>query len=302
MASRLLSAAVLIPGAGGLMWLDHRLGEPAPVLFLLVLLLALKATREVLKLVPVPASAGEAARPSFAVAGTGVTLVLLAAWVPHWVVRTVPPTLPPGDILTGLGPVAAGLAGAVIYAAVRRVLRFTPGGGHAAGLAAEVFAVCYVGVALAVTCQLRWLPDTAAGYLAVGSLLAAAKAGDTGAYFTGRLIGGPKLIPRVSPGKTWAGAGGAVVWAAALTCGWLWLAGGWFGRDEFRPLRAVVFGAVVSIAGLLGDLVESVLKRDAGVKDSGDLLPGMGGMLDVLDSLLLAGPVAVLLWGVWPPA
>lgn len=118
----------------------------------------------------------------------------------------------------------------------------------------------------------------------------------------GPRFGRRKLIPSVSPGKTWAGAVGAVVWAAAGTCLWLWLAGPAFERGTVLWPRAAAFGGTVGLAGLFGDLVESVLKRDAGVKDSGGLLPGMGGVLDVLDSLLLAGPVAALLWFAWPPA
>ena len=102
--------------------------------------------------------------------------------------------------------------------------------------------------------------------MAIGSLIAAAKCGDTGAYLTGRALGKRKLIPAVSPGKTWAGAVGALVWAAAGTTLWLWLAGPAFGRPDLHWERAVTFGAAVGLAGLFGDLVESVLKRDAGVK------------------------------------
>ena len=251
MGGRLISTAFLLPAAAGLMWLDHERGEPAPVLFLLLLAVGLRATWELIQLFPPPAAPPapddgsppdyyadpEAARPSFAVAGIGVTLALLGAWAPHWLVRTVPPTLPPSNVLTGLGAVAAGLAAAVIVAAVRRVSRFDHPGGHAAGLAAEVFAAAYVGGLLAVAAQLRWVAGAGAGYLAIGSLMFAAKAGDTGAYLTGRAFGRAKLIPRVSPGKTWAGAVGAVVWAAAVAAGWLWLAGALVraGRVSPRP-------------------------------------------------------------------
>ena len=316
MIGRLLSTAALVPGFVALCWLDHGAGAKAPVLFLAVLLVALRATWELVRLFPPPAAPGhpdpdsppdywadpDAARPSFSVAGTGVTLALLGAWVPHWLLRTVDPALPPTNPLTGLGGPAIGVAAGCVYAAVRRVLRFDKPGGHAAGLAAECFAVLYLGGLLAVTAQLRWVGGGSAGYLAIGSLIAAAKCGDTGAYLTGRALGRRKLIPRVSPGKTWAGAAGALVWAAAGATLWLWLAGPAFGRGEADWVRAATFGAAVGLAGLFGDLVESVLKRDAGVKDAGALLPGMGGVLDVLDSLLLAGPVAALLWAVWPPA
>ena len=316
MIGRLISSAALIPGFVALCWADHRAGPFALPLFAAVLLVAWRAAWELVRLFPPPAAPGhpdpdsppdywadpEAARPSLLAAVVGVTLPLLAAWGPHWALRTIPPALPPTNPVTGLGFVAAAVAAGCVFAAVRRVLRFDRPGGHAAGLAAECFAVVYVGGLLAVTAQLRWLDGGDAGYLAIGSLIAAAKCGDTGAYLTGRALGRRKLIPAVSPGKTWAGAVGAVLWAAGGTCLWLHLAGPAFGRDAVLWPRAVGFGAAVGLAGLLGDLVESVLKRDAGVKDSGDLLPGMGGVLDVLDSLLLAGPVAALLWFVWPPA
>ena len=315
MNGRLISAAVLIPGFLGLCWLDHAAGPRAPALFAAVLLVAWKATGELIRLFPPPAAppAPEAdapadywadpdrARPSYRVAGCGVTLALLGAWVPHWLPRTVDPALPPTNPLTGLGGVAIGVAAGCVVAAVWRVLRFDRPGGHGPGLAAECFAALYVGGLLAVAAQLRWVGGGSAGYLAIGSLIAAAKCGDTGAYLTGRALGKRKLIPRVSPGKTWAGAVGALAWAAAGTTLWLHLAGPAFGR-EADLARAAAFGAAVGLAGLFGDLVESVLKRDAGVKDAGALLPGMGGVLDVLDSLLIAGPVAALLWSVWPPA
>ena len=316
MTGRLVSSAVLIPGFVLLCWLDHRSGPAAVPLFLGVLGVALKATHELTRLFPPPAAPGhpdpesppdywadpEAARPSLLAAAAGVALVLLAAWVPHWLLRTVPPALPPTNPVTGLGFVAAAMAAGCVLATVRRVLRFDRPGGHAAGLAAECLAVLYVGGLLAATAQLRWLDRGEAGYLAIGSLIAAAKCGDTGAYLTGRAFGRRKMIPAVSPGKTWAGAAGAVAWAAGGVCLWLWLAGPAFGRPAVIWPRAVAFGAVVGLAGLLGDLVESVLKRDAGVKDAGSLLPGMGGVLDVLDSLLIAGPLAALLWFTWPPA
>ncbi|QDT15643.1 phosphatidate cytidylyltransferase [Alienimonas californiensis] len=328
MPGRLLSAAILIPGFLGLCWLDHRSGPTAPALFVALLAIGWTATAELVRLFPPPAAPPapepgdeedtpadywadpKAARPSLLAAGLGVTFALLGAWAPHWFVHaddpTLPATLSPTNALTGLGGVTIGVAAGLILAAVRRVLRFDRPGGHAEGLAAEAFGLLYVGGLLAVTAQLRWVGgpdgDGSAGYLAIGSLIAAAKCGDTGAYFTGRLLGKRKLIPRVSPGKTWAGAVGALFWAAVGTTLWLWLAGESFGRGELDFLRAAVFGAAVGLAGLFGDLVESVLKRDAGVKDAGALLPGMGGVLDVLDSLLLAGPVAVLLWSLWPPA
>lgn len=114
-------------------------------------------------------------------------------------------------------------------------------------------------------------------------------ASDTGAYFAGKFIGGPKLFPAISPNKTWAGMGGAVAapFLLALACG-PFLEGGVI----FFTLAAVLTG----LAGQCGDLMVSSLKRLAKSKDSGHLIPGHGGALDRLDSLLLAAPLFLLLY------
>ena len=113
------------------------------------------------------------------------------------------------------------------------------------------------------------------------------------AYFAGRAIGGPKLAPRVSPNKTWAGLAGGVAGAALFG----WLMAGWF---EMEPLFYWLGGPMGAIAQA-GDLYESWVKRRAGVKDSGTLLPGHGGVLDRLDGLLAVALVTTLLLmaGLW---
>ena len=121
-------------------------------------------------------------------------------------------------------------------------------------------------------------------------ILLCVKFTDIGAYFSGKALGRHKLIPWLSPGKTWEGlAGGLLV--AGLTgtvCAILLL------RDLTWP-QGLVFGIVIGGVGQLGDLLESLMKRDADLKDSGTLIPGFGGILDVIDSPLLAAPFAYLL-------
>lgn len=114
---------------------------------------------------------------------------------------------------------------------------------------------------------------------------------DIGAYFTGRAIGRHKVFPRISPGKTWEGCIGGVVFATTLGAAVWWVFHGDFGVLNLRFVDALALGVLLSISGILGDLVESMLKRAAGVKDSGEWIRGMGGVLDVIDSLLLASPV-----------
>ncbi|MBV8799384.1 MAG: phosphatidate cytidylyltransferase [Alphaproteobacteria bacterium] len=119
-------------------------------------------------------------------------------------------------------------------------------------------------------------------------LFLAVWATDTGALLSGNLIGGPKLAPALSPKKTWAGSIGGLICAAVVAAG---LALIW--RVQILP--AVAFGCVTSLAAQMGDLFESLIKRRVGRKDSGGLIPGHGGVLDRIDSILFAAPVAAFL-------
>ncbi|MSP01506.1 MAG: hypothetical protein EXR07_10725 [Acetobacteraceae bacterium] len=115
-------------------------------------------------------------------------------------------------------------------------------------------------------------------------------ASDIGAYTVGRLMGGPKLAPAISPGKTWSGAAGGLMAAgvagfAAAAC---------FSSD-FSSSHAVLMTIGLGVVSQAGDLLESAVKRQYGVKDSGHLIPGHGGLLDRLDALLVVAPVAAML-------
>lgn len=144
--------------------------------------------------------------------------------------------------------------------------------------------IAYVGVPVAALLAIRGLPDGA--MLAFWSL-AVVWATDIGAYFAGRLIGGPKLMPRLSPNKTWAGLGGGMVAA--------WITGMAFATYGDLDLRLALLSPLLAIVAQAGDLYESGLKRKAGVKDSGTILPGHGGVLDRLDGVVTVAPVAFAL-------
>jgi phosphatidate cytidylyltransferase len=160
---------------------------------------------------------------------------------------------------------------------------------------ATILGVLYVGATLSYAYALRYFVyaiGDIAGMLVVMIPIVITWASDTGAYFTGRLIGGPKLIPSVSPAKTISGAVGGV--ALSLVAGELlvhFLLRP-YAQLAFSPWGLVAFAVGISVVAQLGDLVESLLKRSAGVKDSGVLLPGHGGVLDRLDSLFFVLPVA----------
>lgn len=118
------------------------------------------------------------------------------------------------------------------------------------------------------------------------------KFSDTGAYAVGSLIGKHKMIPRISPGKTWEGFGGAIVVSTLAS-----MAFAHFFQDKLAGMNlihAAIIGVILSVCAVVGDLIESIFKREAGVKDSGHLFPGIGGILDLLDSLLFNAPIMYL--------
>jgi len=144
-------------------------------------------------------------------------------------------------------------------------------------LAAVLAGVPYIGLA---TAALLWLrADDGVGRSAVLFVMLVVWASDIGAYLVGRLLGGPLLAPAISPGKTWSGAAGGLL-AAALV-----------GFATLHPAAALL-ATGLGIAAQLGDLMESAMKRGFGVKDSGWIIPGHGGLLDRLDGLLTAAPAA----------
>ena len=172
---------------------------------------------------------------------------------------------------------------------------------HPLGAAsATVMGVLYTGGLLSFGYVLREHPYAVgdrAGTALVALPLVLTWASDIGAFFVGRAVGGPKLIPSVSPAKTISGALGGL--AATVIVAWLYV------RFTLRPVAlltmttpaTILFGVVISAAAQTGDLAESLLKREAKVKDSSHLIPGHGGLLDRLDSLLFVLPVAYLLFG-----
>ncbi len=192
-------------------------------------------------------------------------------------------SLPAAVIVTAFGHVGAALlllAAAMIASSI-----------HSGGTSRSkplAFGIPYLGLAAVALVWLRQVPQ--GGRADVIVLLLLVWASDIGAYLLGRAIGGPKLAPAISPGKTWSGAVGGL--GAAVAVGFIAAATLSAGTS---PMRAVCFAALISVVSQAGDLFESQLKRDFGVKDSGWLIPGHGGLLDRLDAVLFAAPVAALL-------
>jgi phosphatidate cytidylyltransferase len=169
------------------------------------------------------------------------------------------------------------------------------------GVAVTVFGIIYTGGMLSYGYAIRYHPyavGPAAGTVLIFLPLLLTWAQDTGAYAVGRTMGRHKLIPRVSPGKTVEGAIGGII-VTVLVC-WLYVRFALvpYAQLALSPTDTVVFAILISIAAQIGDLAESLIKREAGVKDSSRIIPGHGGVLDRFDSLLFVLPIAYLLLGV----
>ena len=151
-------------------------------------------------------------------------------------------------------------------------------------VATTVLGVAWVGLGLAYLMLLRGLPEH--GRLAIFTVLLAVFGADTLAFVTGRLIGRHKMAPVISPGKTWEGLAGSTVAAVLISFFAL------YHQHFLTTGESLVLGVVIAVAAPVGDLFESAVKRDFGVKDSGRLLAGHGGVLDRIDAPLFAAIAA----------
>jgi len=272
----------------GLFWLDHYAGVPGLWLFPVTAVLIVMAGREVLQLAAV---AG--VRPLGWTVHCGNLLLLASNWLPlRWNIWDIFasgfPEAPSNEPLFAL-------AIAVLLVFVGEMYRFQKPGGVLANVAVAVFAIVYIGLMFSCMAQIRleW------GIWALASLIFVVKAGDIGAYTVGRLLGRTKMVPILSPGKTIEGAIGALTFACFAS----WLTFVWLmpltvpGHQQAgQSWGWIPYGLLVGAAGMVGDLAESLIKRDVGRKDSSSSLPGFGGVLDLVDSVLLAAPVAWLCW------
>jgi phosphatidate cytidylyltransferase len=283
-------AAAVIAAFAALAWADATAAwgaRPAWWLLPVALLLAALGARELVVLL---AATGQPVAGPIVIAGAAG--IVLAAAADGGTAAVAPATL---------GWVAAACMAVLAACFIEGVARYRPGGHLLGRIAAGGIAAVGLGLPLAVRVALRLLARVDAagaavplGILPLVSLVAVVKAGDIAAYLVGSLVGRHRMAPLLSPGKTWEGAAAALV--ASVAVAWLVLErlpwpvvarpwGGW-----------IAYGLLVGVAGMAGDLAESLLKRDLGAKDSGTSLGGLGGVLDLVDSLLLAAPVAWLLW------
>jgi phosphatidate cytidylyltransferase len=291
---RVVTAVVLIP-----LVLFLVLKAPLYVMAIVAGAVALLAVAEFLKLTS-HYGVQPLWRPTYAFVGVFFLFVIVAT-------NNRVPLVETTAMIYGLALVAAVAPFVFLTIAMRRAELAS---GYPAA-AASVFAFTYIAIPMALLVQIRQQP---AGAILVIYTLLVVWAGDIFAYFVGKAIGRHRMSPEISPKKTWEGAVASVV--ASVVVGTLWFqhsagistwllqAGlierrdGMFGLQQPSLGVIVALSAIVNVAAQLGDLVESLIKRGAGVKDSGAILPGHGGMLDRIDAMLFAVPV-VWAWGAW---
>lgn len=292
---RLLVSALIIAPLVGLLILDYRLNFGAPGIWLspLPVLFTLLGVAEVLDLL-----AAKNLRPAAWSVYAGSVLVMGASLLPVFA-RLVGGAAPPWGPMAQPGWILAAFVVAVALCFIAEMARYQGPGGVILNVALAVFTVAYVALLMTFLIALRLYHDNGWGMAAVVSVIFVTKMSDTGAYAFGRMFGSHKMAPLLSPKKTIEGGLGGL--ATACFCSWLFfvvlfplLAGA---EAQPPPLWAcLVYGAVVGVAGVVGDLSESLLKRDMERKDSSRWMAGLGGILDILDSLLLAAPAGYFCW------
>ena len=287
MLTRIATALVLIPVVLVLI-----LRAPVPVLAVVAGAVALLTIHEFLKLTE-----------SYGVQPMGWQTYLATGAFFLWLMvcaSDTPPLLSTGRFLVSLAFAAAIVPFLFLTRAMRNKDLST---GYPAA-AASSFAFVYIALPMAMLVQLR---EQAAGAFYLLYLLLVVWAGDIFAYFVGKSIGRHLMAPRVSPKKTWEGAAASMagslvvggllfqhaeqVSSTLLRVGLITRPGGMYGLETPALWPVVGLTIVLNLAAQLGDLVESLIKRGAGVKDSGAILPGHGGMFDRIDALLFAAPV-----------
>jgi len=160
-------------------------------------------------------------------------------------------------------------------------------------IATTLFGLMYVAWLLNFIQKINFFfPNTIEGHYFLLYFILVTKFSDSGAYVVGSLIGKHKMIPRVSPGKTWEGFGGAIVGSVLASVVFVYYLGN--KMTGMNQVHAIILGVLLALAAVVGDLIESIFKREAGVKDSGRFFPGIGGILDLLDSLLFNAPLMYL--------
>lgn len=297
LGTRLFFGLSMVAGLVLALVVDERVAPYYPCWFVLSTIALAAAARELNGLL-----AETPAAPSANSVMGGVLALVIANWAPHMVfgkARSLDLSAldyDPSAPLNALAWPFLTFMAVIMLGFLIQGLQFERPGRTMAKIAGSILAVAYIGLLASFTIQMRWFPGDRQGLLALVFLFSTAKGADTGAYAVGRLWGRRKLWPSLSPSKTIEGAVGGLV--LGVVAALIVVAVSRYGMrvPTLSIAAAVGYGAIVSTAAQLGDLMESMIKRDCLRKDASSTVPGFGGVLDVLDSILFAGPVAYLLW------
>ena len=274
---RLILGPILIAALIGIAWLDQTLERrglpPGTAFFPVMILASIMASRELARILKDKGiQASKRIMTTASIAGLLVSCTVPMAW---------PATL----AVAAVSSAAVGVLLLSLLFYSRN--RITEGAIAAAG--GTLLSFVYLGLMFGFVLAIRrhhsvWL---------LLWIVLTTKASDIGAFATGKAIGRHKLILWLSPGKTWEGLFGGVVLSAAVGAAGLWVLVRWSSETMPPVWTGAIAGLLFGLTGVVGDLIASLFKRDAGRKDASQVLPGFGGVLDVLDSALLVAPVAV---------
>jgi phosphatidate cytidylyltransferase len=293
--TRLPIGLAMVAAILAILWIDERFAPWYPLWFVTSLIVMGHSSLEVVGLLN-----ETSARPSGNTVFGGVMAMVLANWAPHVASHLIrAPELGADPLYDASAPIHSlswplwTFVAIVMFAFIAQSAQFERPGRTMATIAGTVLAVAYVGLLGSFIIQFRWLPH---GIIPLAALVATSKGADTGAYTLGRLAGRHKLWPQLSPNKTIEGAIGGLVVGILAALIVVAIARYLLRIPTLSWPAAVGFGVLVGATAQLGDLMESMIKRDCARKDASDAVPGFGGVLDVMDSLLFAGPVAYGYW------
>lgn len=292
---RIVISVLLIPTFALLFYADLAFGVAAPLLLVLCLLLAWRCCYELTLMLQV-----RTLKPNFTtVSLCSCAIVLGTWWHPLSALMTGATHVEPQAVFSGT-MLAFSLC--VVVLMTLAAANYREPGANVENLGVELLIITYAGLLLSILAQLRWLGGPGTGYLVLGSVMVAAKGCDIGAFVFGVTLGNKPLSPSLSPLKTqWGARGGMLVSMLFVAIFYRVLAPMYDARYGEVPWSSLLlFGFVIGLAGIVGDLCESLIKRDVGCKDSAHLLPGFGGVLDMVDSVYYAAPIAYLLWLILP--
>ena len=291
---RLISATIIIPTILLLIGLDYYLGtansigRPGLVIALMAVSVALMAASEVLAF----DVEGNQNVKNWAVY-LGTLIIVGMSCVPLLYENY------PADCSVGrLGWPLFGMAAAVGLAFVSQMIGYRQGDQVMDAVARTLLVVAYIGLLMSFWIPIRTYFSNAWGLVALTSLYIPVKMSDTLAYTVGKMFGKNKLSPHLSPGKTVEGAAGAILGGCLGSLFVFYILAPWLTGQQTQASIGLVliFGLVVTLVGIVGDLSESLLKRDGGVKNSSRWLPGLGGVMDIVDSVLATAPIVYAFW------